>query len=665
MRIMMKRISIISLLVFFLLAASCEEFLSADLSDQANIEEVFSKSETTHRYLSHLYSYLPLEEDVVGSNGWVVGRSDQSLFSWYQYVYYILYRTGNYSSSTMKGSPITYFDYWRANYQGIQQCSVFMDHVDMDTEDTEDVRSYMKAEARFLRAYLYTLLFRQYGPVYIWGDRQSDQEVVASTIDRNTVDENIDFIVSELDKCIEALPVSLSETTENAGTWQGRVTKGAAMALKSRILLTAASPLFNGCELYMGQMRNMNGAYLFPQSPDPQKWERAAKAAKDLIDLNLYSLCKSTATGDAFKDGAASYQMVYFEPWNCETIFGWWKRTSNAYWSDAYSYMGGAGQALGTSVPKNFGYYAYSGICPSLKLVDSYAMWESGRYPVTAYEKDSYGNDYTRPIVDSRSGYKPSGWTENYKQPVDADWAPAFKAHNSCVGREPRYYAHLVPNGFYWPNKNNQDISAHPQRKGGRYTTYNSDECSSPYNITQGQYCRVGYAWRKNYKADTPLETQTDFESLKAVYPEIRLAEVYLNYAEACNEKPDRDEASAIEYLNKVRNRSGLKNVEAAYPEVRGNQELLRWIIQRERMIEFAMEPMRHYDACRWMIAKEEYPADNWTLQCSARTYEDSYKRVNDEFVGSPASFEDRDYLYPISARWLSEMVNLTQNYGF
>lgn len=642
----------------------CENYFEVDLSDQANIDEIFSRSETTHRYLSHLYSYLPLEEDVIGSNGWVVGRSDQSLFSFYQYVYYTLFRTGNYSTSTMSSSPITNFDYWRANYQGIQQCSIFMSHVDQDVEDAASVRTYMKAEARFLRAYLYTLLFRQYGPVYIWGDNESDDSIIASSVDRNTVDENMNFIISELDKAAEDLPLTLEETSESIERWQGRVTKGAALALKARLLLTAASPLFNGCDLYKGQMMNKYGNYLFPQEADPEKWDKAAEACKAVIDLGIYSLCESHETGDKFKDGAASYQKVYFESWNDETIFGWWKRTSNAYWTDAYTYMGGAGQSIGTAVPRNFGRLAYSGVCPSLKLVDAYAMFETGRYGVTGYEKDGVMNNYSKPIIDSKSGYKSTGWTENYKQPLDVDWAPAFKAHNSCVGREPRYYACIVPSGFYWPNKNNADEATYPQRKGGRFTTYNSDEASSPYDISAGS-CRVGYAWRKNYPADTPIETMDDYTSLNAVYPEIRLAEIYLSYAEACNEKSNRDEATALEYLNKVRNRSGLNNAEEAYPEVLGNQELLRWLIQRERMIEFAMEPMRHYDACRWMIAKDEYPCENWSLNVSATTYEASYTRVSDDYVGDPAVFTDRDYLYPISAKWLSEMTNLTQNYGF
>ena len=89
----------------------------------------------------------------------------------------------------------------------------------------------------------------------------------------------------------------------------------------------------------------------------------------------------------------------------------------------------------------------------------------------------------------------------------------------------------------------------------------------------------------------------------------------------------------------------GLNKIQEAYPEIRGNQELLRWCIQKERMVEFGLEAMRHYDACRWMIAKKEYPSENWTLHVSATTY-------------------DKDYLHPINATQMAEMTNMTQNYG-
>ena len=82
-------------------------------------------------------------------------------------------------------------------------------------------------------------------------------------------------------------------------------------------------------------------------------------------------------------------------------------------------------------------------------------------------------------------------------------------------------------------------------------------------------------------------------------------------------------------------------------------------------MVEFAMENMRHYDACRWLDAEKEYPCDNWTLKCTSENYEDSYQRVFDEFIGGPAKFEKRDYFFPVYSGDLAKMPNWTQNYGF
>ena len=641
----MKHIHIVA--VFIILAfslASCDSYFDVKLNDQANIDDIFSQSSTTHKYLANLYSYLPLDEEIIGSDGWVVGRSDESMFSFYQWVYYLPYRTGNYSSATPTST--TYFNFWKKYYVAINQCSIFMDHVGGDVEDTDTIRTCMKAEARFLRAFYYYCLFRQYGPVYLAGQTESDASMSGATIDRNTVEENVDFMVSELDEAASHLPLRISEVGESSDRWEGRATKGAAMALKARILMLAASPLYNGCDLYKGKMKNMEGKYLFPQTSDDTKWDTAAKACLDVINLNMYSLCQSTDSSDPMQRGADSYENVFFTPWNSETIFGWWKRTSSGY-----SYMGGAGAPLGCACPPGMFLYGFGGIAPSLKLVDSYPMWNSGRYPVTGYQGQ---NDYSKPIIDPQAGYTAEGFTDDYKQPVDASWAQAITANNSTIGRDPRYYACIVPNGFYWPSKS----------LNKKFTCYNNSECSSPWSATNG-CVRVGYAWRKYYPPDTPLKEITDYKGLKQVYPEIRLAEIYLDYAEACNEKPDRDEETAFIYLNKVRNRVGLNNIEDAYPEIKGNKELLRWCIRKERMVEFGMEAMRHYDACRWMIAKNEYPTDNWTLNVSATNYKDSYKRVNTDFVGDPATFADRDYLFPISSTQLSEMTNMTQNYGF
>ena len=642
--------------------SSCDSFFDVQLDDQATMEEIFSQPTTAKKYLQHIYSYLPMEEEIVGSEGWVVPRSDEGQYSFLQWVQYISYKTGNYSPATASGGSTQeqYFNFWPKCYKAINQCSIFLSYIDLDTIDSKSVITYMKAEARFLRAFYYFCLFRQYGPVYIWGDRIADEAILGSSIDRHTVEENIKFIVDELDAIKNDLPLDVSDL-ESEDLFMGRVTRGAALALKARVLLYAASPLYNGCDLYKGQMKNMRGDFLFPQTPDPEKWQKAADAAWDVIEMNKYNLCSApNPTGDKFKDGAAAYQEVMFKNWNEETIWGWWRRTTTG----GYDYTGTHGivQALapfgGTNPATNKAYNeqvcgatGYGGIAPSLKLVDTYPMWESGRYPVTGYEGT---NDLSKPIIDPKSGYVAEGFTEGYKQPVDADWAPAFKAHNSCIGRDPRYYSNLVPNGFYWPN----------EKAGVRFTGYNNTECTSPYSASSN-CVRVGYMWRRMYKADASLLTLDEIKALRYVYPAFRMAEIYLNYAEACNEKPNRDETSALEYLNKVRNRVGLNNIEVAYPEIKGNQELLRWCIQKERMVEFSMEGQRHYDACRWMIAKKEYPGQQWTLRMSANNYEDSYQRVNNELLIGDNVFTDRDYLFPISSKQLSEMVNITQNYGF
>lgn len=647
---------------------SCDSYFEVELDNQANLDDIFSQTNTVHSYLRHIYSYIPLEEEIVGSHGaWAVARSDESAHTFYQWVYYLNYRTGNYSSATP--SNATNFGYWDDFYIAINQCTIFLNNLDKDKEDSPEEIEMMKAEARFLRAYYYFCLFRQYGPVFLWFDKTPDEGIDGATIDRHTVDQNIDFIEKELWEVSKILPTDIKEIGLDERTHMGRATKGAALALRSRVLLYAASPLYNGCDLYKGQMKNLYGDYLFPQQEDPTKWQKAADAAYEVIKMNKYDLIRDqsiVANGTTITDEDAkflnamrSYQLVWQNDgkWSQETIWGWWWRTSSAY-----EYMGGVGGTMVPALPGvTFGFGAgFATVAPSLKLIDTYPMWSTGRYPVTGYEGE---NDMSRPIIDPQSGYKAEGFTDNYRQyvdPVYPDWRPTIKAHNSCIDRDPRYYANLVPNGFYWPHKDKNKL----------FTCYNSKEATIPWKAS-GDSFRIGYAWRRAYPADfwftgTEVTGNTTYEvtKIKWVYPAFRMAEIYLNYAEACNEKPERDAATACEYLNKVRNRAGLNNIEEAYPGIENNKELLRWCIQRERMVEFTFEAQRHYDACRWMIAKDEYPGEWYSLHLKAENYEDSYQRVTGEVAIAPNVFRDKDYLCPIYSGTLAEMTNMTQNLG-
>ena len=670
----MKKIFI--LLAIGLLAASCDSFFDINLKDQATLDDTMSRSSSVRRYLAHLYSYIPRDENTRAYEGGTVLRSDESLNAKSQYeTYWYKVRRGEYGPDNTNSESNGNF--WKRYYVAINECTTFLDNVDKDREDPAELVQQMKGEARFLRAYYYFVLLRQYGPVIVWGDQPSDQNVLADELDRNTVDENFGFIVDELDKAIVDLAYEVNDSGLglSLSSNKGRVTKGAAMALKARVLLYAASPLYNGQNgtgLFNG-LQNHRGETLFP-AYDASKWDDVARAAKDLIDLNRYSLTTVQEAGkSALQNAAASYQTVWFQGWNTnqEIIWGWWYRA----WGDE-SLGSGCDIAYAAPAGGKIALAGYSLNSPSLKLVDAYPMWESGRYPVLGYQKTAGMLDYSRPIVDENSGYMADGWTENYQQTVDveASWAKPFKAHNSTVGRDARYYANFVPNGFWWPSSTTNS--------GGpvRFTCYNSGEATAPYSPTDA--CnRVGFVWRRMYKAGNPLRNlAADYQSVRYVYPAFRLAEVFLTYAEACNEKTAREVDEAIRYIDLVRARSGLKGIREAYPEIdfnsadavttvsgvsRSGREWLRWIILQERMCEFAFEGQRHYDMTRWLKAEEEYNTENWTLHVTAPTYEESYKRVSDDYIGGRGVFQSRDYLFPLSTTQISEMTNFTQNPGW
>lgn len=622
---------------------SCSDYLDVKLDDQLTLQEVFNKRATTLQYLDHVYSYLPYEAEYMGTNtsaevfpggdGFVTSISDDANFGWTQWVTYLNIRTGDF------GPTYAYFNNWRYLYTGIEQASIFMENVNSCPDFTDEEKVRAMAEARFLRAYDYFQLFRRYGPVFIWGDRRSDPTIKPDEIDRNTVDENIDFIISEIDKCIPDLPLVQPDNTANAG----RVTRGAAMAAKARILLYAASPLFNGCDLYKGKLMNREGKYLFPQSEDPQKWEKAAQAAKAVIDLGLYSLNEDNTESDPLLKAIKSYQGIQFDAWNSEIIWGYWPR----YTSTFYNIPCFNKQRM---IPHMLVKGAVGGYNPSLKLVDSYPMAESGRYPVLGYE----GDDYNNPIVDEKSGYKKDGFTEGWMHPIEGPKYGAVKAHNTCVGRDARYYASIMANGFHW-------LSEYTQSGKSDIVTFYKGGTAGLTNETSD---RCGYMWRRFVEPDNDYQNDKWGTYFWFYY---RLGEIYLDYAEACNEKPNRQADEALKYVNMIRARAGLNKLEEAYPEYNllTDKEQLRYFIRKERQIEMAFENHRYYDCRRWMTAEDEFNTKNWSLNLNATNYEQSWERTTAIWQGSDPKFEKKNYFFPINQLQLNEMKNITQNYGW
>ena len=276
---------------------ACDKYFDINTRDQATLEDVMSRSTAVRQYLAHLYAYIPNDENLRGNEGGTSLRSDEALHgksqwetNWYKV------RRGEYSSASAK--DVSTGNYWKKFYEAINECTIFIDNLHYDKEDSEKLVRCMEGEARFLRAYYYFCLFRHYGPVFLWKDGEgnpvaSDQSIMGEDIDRNTVEENVNFMVKELDRAIELLPVSIGDVI-SAYSNAGRATKGAAMALKTRLLLYAASPLYNGQNgtgMYDGFV-NSKGQALFPEY-DATKWTKVHDAALELINLGAYELTPS------------------------------------------------------------------------------------------------------------------------------------------------------------------------------------------------------------------------------------------------------------------------------------------------------------------------------------------------------------------------------------
>ena len=164
------------------------------------------------------------------------------------------------------------------------------------------------------------------------------------------------------------------------------------------------------------------------------------------------------------------------------------------------------------------------------------------------------------------------------------------------VNREPRFYINIVWNGMKLPYAVSGDGVVKNTKDVQFYNGGNSGAPSGDYSVT-------GYTVRKMYNNGNNSDQSIWITPI--MWPMIRLAEIYLDYTEALIEAGDLDNPDLFTYWNKVRHRAGVPDIEEVYPEIVGNQELLREMIRRERQVELCFENHRYFDTRRWMIAEE------------------------------------------------------------
>lgn len=583
----------------------CGDFFEVPPGPQLDIDDTFSDRDKTERFLRNIYSHIP--DDATGdryySNTsdryggiWSIGSMEAQLsFEWGVSGQYA--NTWNLGASSAADSQISFW--WAHFYKGIAKSSVFLQNVDKCETITESIRNMYKAEARALRAMYYFYIFRQYGPFVMLGDIPLDVNTDLATLylPRNTVDECVDYMVSELDAAAEVFGTDMANygVINGANSRFGRVDKGQCKALKAKILLYAASPLFNGNTL-MSDVRNNDGTQLIPSTVDPSKWERASVAYKEFMDEfvpTYYDLhvVKAGDKVDHYESYRQATQSTYVDATMKELIM------SKLVWHGDLNY---------SITPKHSGieYIPKGGLgfAVTQQFVDMF-FTENG-YRIE--DPESGYKEYPLGVVPDETYY---GSAEDVNDPLVPN-RNYFKANTDAVlkqwmDREPRFYVCVTYNGSTWLNQTTN---------AGQVTTQLNFNGNSGKRTQPQDSPLTGYGWRKTARSGT--EPRGDAH----VSIQLRLADMYLGYAEALNETGNS--ALAIEYVNKVRARAGVAEYgTGTYTDVNGvektrigytdTKDEVRKRIQRERLVELALEASHFFDVRRWMVA-DMAQGDGW-----------------------------------------------------
>ena len=631
----MKYIKISILGIMLTIMSGCTDYLDIVPDNVATIDYAFRMRSTAEKYLFTCYSFLPDMANAPYRNPGIFGADE----FWFNPEVYTFSAWSIAQGLQNVNSPI--LDSWAGSgtepiWTGISQCNIFLENIN----SVPDVEGWEKekwaAEVKFLKAFYHFWMVRSYGPIPIIKENlpisASGQEV---RVYREPVDDVYDYIVELIDEAIPFLPPNV--TDENSEL--GRITQPIAMGMKAKILVYAASPLFNGNIDYQ-DFTNHDGTKLFNTTYSAEKWGKAVIACKEAIEFahsighELYEFQPTLLTGSISNETKLQLNCrgTITERWNNEII---WANTSSTSrnlqtWS--------APRALQASQS------AYTG--------------SNGSYGVTLNFVDCFYSKNGVPIQEDI--------TWNYNQRFNLRIGTEDEKYSIKKGyttvefnfdREPRFYGSLgFDGGIWYGNGNYKDEAPYwLESKSGQFL-----------GKQQGGWHAVPGYWPKKLVNYTNTATNAStYVSTNYPWVMLRLGDLYLLYAEALNEVDQSNEA--IEYLDMIRAKYELPGIVSAWstysrnPSKYTTKQGLREIIQQERTIEFALEGERFWDLRRWKKAPEELnaPITGWDVD---QKDVDAYYRVKTLFN---QRFSLKDYFWPIRERDLIINRNLVQNPGW
>lgn len=639
---MKKKIQFAIMILLTFLGSGCSDFLDVVPDGVAVLENAFARRTEAKKYLYTCYSYMPedgnpsIDASLWGDEKWSMENA----------MHYDFVGHGFDIAKGLQNANAPILDQWDHYYRALRDCNIFLENVG-DVPDLPDwEKKQWIAEVKFLKAYYHFLLLRMYGPIPIIRENLPiDAPVEQVRVFREPVDDCFAYIVQLLDEAKGDLPLSIINPVEELG----RITRPIAYALKAKVLVMAASPLFNGNtdQVTLVNTRSKDKTPLFNQTWSLDKWKLAAQACKEAVDL-----CEAGLGMKLYEyPGNVQYDLsdtiitqmslrnAFCERWNSELI---WANTQSNQTDVQFltspkldpQYQNGARMSQSFCVPLKIGEQFYTD------------------HGVPLEEDKTF--DY-----ESRFEISTAGVAE---QLYIHRGAKTAKIH---FNREPRFYAWVGFDTGVWYGQGKYDDSKPEElfyvqgRKGQLHGSIGPD--FGPV---------TGYIPKKYIHFENVQNPGNDSYSVNVYsWPLMRLADLYLLYAEALNEadNTENNRTEAIKYIDKVRARAGLKGVEESWTNYSTNpgkfqsQIGLREIIHRERLIELSFEGHRFWDLRRWKEVIDAYrtPIESWDLEQREPQYYYRKKVITNQ------SFGLKDYFWPISNANLRVNPNLEQNLGW
>ena len=600
--------------------SACESALDMAPDGYVSIPQIFQDNEQTGAWLNTCYEYIP--EMGIKFHYWSRGLVVWSDEAWDSdegagLMSGLLYK----GQASADNHPIVNLsanfgngDYWNRYWAAIRKCAVFLSYIDGANVTSQSDKMRWKAEAHVLRAYYYSELLRWYGTGLPIVREAYALDTDFGKVVKPSFYESVQFVIED---CNAALAISQLPWRITTAAEAGRMTKAVAEAIRARMILYAASPLYND-----GQ----------------DHWDEAYRITKEAVTnlkKNGYAFYDKVnypefkeATAFLPNDGAALYNEYFTstmeytaDPADRETIY------QNKADQGAVFQMDG----IGINGDK-------SGTNPSQELVDCYETVDG------------------EPVLDLANPYEDEmHLTPNYN-PENRTYDP----QNPYENRDPRFYASIYYNGSrrhcYWKvTEDPKCIENYPAEPGTRtriIATYPEEPFTGLMGAGQGgQRTRTGYYERKFLH---PYAAPTYPGSAGANFKMFRLGEAILNFAEAAAEAGHEDEAIAA--VNEIRSRVGMPGLDAG---LSGDELMLR--IRNERRVELAMEGFRYYDVRRWSLPSGDLSETDRYLTAArvTRNGDGTYSYAR-QLVGERMCYQNKFLWLPIPLNEANLMTTLT-----